>query len=272
MLAMAQLQATGEELEAAEEESPAPPSPPQTRRRPLFEAHGAPVQSRALAAHMRGFHHVAFETGGDGMDAAPWLSQVQEELAKEGALPLDGTSLVNAIACLRPPKIRLEERRMRAAAHKSSGAQADADATPVFFKEPLTCCEPVALAEAKEPIAAAKAPRPTTSDGREIRTPESSSILFSPDPAVPSEASTRCATADKAGKEVQVRTVELPKVEAAPQFGSKPGLEEVPETPIAMLSAIYRRGACRPTPLQWPQGRPNAFPGYDGYERRRSKS
>ncbi|CAE7835516.1 DCP5 [Symbiodinium sp. CCMP2592] len=61
---------------------------------------------------------------GDGIDAAPWLSQVQEELAKarcypsaafalqpqEGALPLDGNSLVNAIACLRPPKIRLEDR------------------------------------------------------------------------------------------------------------------------------------------------------------------
>eukprot|EP00439_Symbiodinium_sp_Y106_P057476 s102_g8.t1 len=69
-----------------------------------------------------GFHHVAFETGGDGMDAAPWLSQVQEELAKEGALPLDGTSLVNAIACLRPPKIRLEARRERAAKGMSQNA------------------------------------------------------------------------------------------------------------------------------------------------------
>lgn len=268
MLAMAHLlqATTGEELEAAEaEESPVPPSPAQTRRRPLFEAHGAPVQSKALAAHMRGFHHVAFETGGES--AAPWLSQVQQELAKEGAMPLDGPSLVNAIACLRPPKIRLEERRIRQTADSRKG-QAEEDVTPVIFEEPLTCREPVAVAEAKEPIAAAKAPRPTTSDGREIRTPESSSILFSPDPAVLSEASTRCATADK----VQVRTVELPKVEAAAQFGSKPGLEDMPETPIAMLSAIYRRGACRPTPLQWPQGRPNAFPGYDGYERRRSNS
>ncbi|CAE7893679.1 unnamed protein product, partial [Symbiodinium sp. KB8] len=90
--------------------------------------------------------------------------------------------------------------------------KAEEDVTPVIFEEPLTCCEPVAVAEAKEPIAAAKAPRPTTSDGREIRTPESSSILFSPDPAGLSEASTRCATADK----VQVRTVELPKARAPP--------------------------------------------------------
>lgn len=216
------LRNSSEETEAQEVEEVENVADVRPQRPPGLMVKGVCVQPRAIAAKLRGLRQ---QLAGDSAEGkAPWIALVQHELEKDACPEAHRPEVIE---CLRPPKMRLQERR--------TGAAKEA---------------PASRTQVSGTIATAPLEPSPAQDPREVRSPETDCHWSLDDGSRPmtaacadSEASTRCATAEKATVVATKVEIQLPPV---PQGGdgktgrSKSDSKSM-EVPILMLSAIYAR-------------------------------
>lgn len=178
---------------------------------------GICVEPRAIAAKLTGLRLQEL-SGTSAEGKASWMALVQRELEKD-ACP--EARRPEVIACLRPPNAKMRQERRLAAPFQEAPME---NSSMVPLPEPI-----------QEP--------------REARSPETDCLWSQLDdgsrpmtaltaPCADSEASTRCATAEKAVTKVEMQLPPVPQ-DAKRKKGRSKSDSKSMDVPIRMLSAIY---------------------------------